>query len=467
MLDHAPGPAQAGLRDRAGEYRALAGRPLPPLRRVADFVALPTGNRTLSVDAKFAIASGGAGAAFAVGLALAAVWGGPIAALVSWPSTLILFAVVVAAPAARASYRCLALLLDDPPPVQRVQPTTPVTVVLVAATDPAVTAASLATIADQDYLGPRRVVIVDPTPDDTRTHAVHRTAVALQLPLEILAGGSSGDPRNVGLAVLATPLVLPVQPGVRLHPSALRLLVARLESSAADTVAAASHTLIRNRGLATSAEVAASTITLELDTQTRIEALFGGPLTMPGACTLFRSDPLRAVNGWPSGAGNDTVVTGRLLERGWHTTYERLAVVFTDDDVRVGSWPRRRVRAARALHASRRDLGRARLADRRSRVLGRVDRAAPLFDVAFLLGWVQAIALLATGRAGLVVSYAVLAAPVTLAGWALGRRTQHETLDEAGLTTSEPARAWLGPLASLAAVQVPAGLWARAARPSR
>jgi biofilm PGA synthesis N-glycosyltransferase PgaC len=245
----------------------------------------------------------------------------------------------------------------------------------------------------------------------------------------------------------------------------LRLLVARLESGDSDTVAVASHDLIRNRGLATSAELAAGEASLDVDTVARIEALFRGPLALPGACTLFRADALRAINGWPSGVGSDVVVTWRLLERGWHVMHELLAVAFTDDDVTIGFPIRRRARAARALKvAARESGGTSRLPDRRSRLLARLDRAAPWLDAAFLIGWLQAVALIGTGRPGLAVGYLVLVVPITLAGRTLGRRAQREALDEAGLAVTTPARSWLAPLASLTAVHGPAALWGRASQ---
>lgn len=471
MFGHADTPDLPVSFDRAGEYRALAARPLPALRPVADFVALPTGSRTLSLDTKFALAVTGAVVAFMAGVALAFVLGGPLAALVSWPYTLALFVAVVAGPAALAAFRCVALLLDDSPPVQRVQPISPVTVVLVAAADPDMTAASLTAIAGQDYRGPRRVVLVDPAPNRERSLAVHQAAVSLQLPLEVVTGGPTyGDPRNVGLAVCTTPLVLAVQAGARLHPSALRLLVARLESGDAETVAVGGHDLIRNRGVATSAELAAGEASVDLDTVARIETLLGGPLALSGSCTLFRADALRAVNGWPEGGGSDVVVTWRFLERGWHVAYETVAIVFTDDDITIGSPVLRRARRARAVRSSARESGGTRrLVARPSRILARLDRVAPWLDAAFLIGCLQAIGFLGTGRPGLAFGYAALVAPVTLGERILACRAQREVFEEAGLGITVPARPWLGPLVSLAAVQGPAALWAYAgqAKPGR
>src|ERR1019366_80243 len=128
-------------------------------------------------------------------------------------------------------------------------------------------------------------------------------------------------------------------------------------------------------------ELPAAAASLDRDTVARIEALFLGPLALPGGCTLFRTDALRAVNGWPSGGGRGAVVAGRVRERGWQVAYEMLAIVFTVDEVTIGSPIRRRARAARALKASARESGGThRLVARRSRVLARLDRATPWLD---------------------------------------------------------------------------------------
>jgi biofilm PGA synthesis N-glycosyltransferase PgaC len=272
-----------------------------------------------------------------------------------------------------------------------------------------------------------------------------------------------GDPRNVALAAATTPLVVSVAAGACLHPSAVRLLVARLESCGADTVAVAGHALTRNRRDGTPGELLAVDFASELDAAQRTEGLFGGPLVADGSCTVFRTEALRAVNGWPPVEASDVVVTCRFLERGWRAVHEPLAIAFTTELVTLGSSGRRRALAARGLRAAGRESGSGayRLAERASRVQARVDRVAPVLDVAFTIAWLQALLLVFAGQLALVAAYLVLVAPLTLAGVALERRYHREVLDEAGLVLA-PTRAVRGsPLLSLLAVQAPAAVWER------
>ena len=46
---------------------------------------------------------------------------------------------------------------------------------------------------------------------------------------------------------------------------------------------------------------------------------------------MFRTDAVRAVNGWPPVVGEDVVLTWRFLERGWRVFHEPLAVAFTTE----------------------------------------------------------------------------------------------------------------------------------------
>jgi len=449
--------APVGPADAPAELRLRAAAPLPPLRPVADFVGLPTGVGALGVASRQALVQGAAAGwavvAVAVGAFLARGGAGPL----TWPATLVLLALVVGIPGGLAALRVLALVLGDLPAVARVRPTTPVTVVLPAA-DPAPTAVTLVGLAAQDHDGPVRVITVaGPDPGSARAAAL--AARDLHLALEVLPPGPGTDPWNTALRHVATPLVLRVTPGAYLHPSALRLLVARLESCPPATVGVAAHLLVRNRRRTPTAEAVARAWTFELDAHQRVESLLAGPLVADGTVTLFRTDALGTLNGWPAGASSDVVVAWRGLDRAWTIVSEPQALAFTAAPVTTLTPGRRRAVAARALRgAARESRGAARLAPRASRVLAHLDRARPALDVACLLAWVPALALVGLGHPGLVGAYLLLVAPVCLAGLALERRRHREVLDEAGLTLARPPRRGRAVLAGLDPLQALLGV---------
>ena len=454
-------PGRAAPVEPPGVFRPSAARPLPPLRPVPDFVGLPDGGRSLPRETKLAIAGGGAIGWFVVCTVIAVIMSAGLARLVSWPYAFALAILTVSLPAGLAAFRALVPLLDETTPVLRVRPRTPVTVVMTT-DDPVRAVSTLGFLAAQDYDGPRRVVLVDGGRGDAVAREAARAARELRLDLEVVAQPRGMlDPRNAALERVTTPLALAVEPGACLHPSALRLLVARLESAPPDTAAVSAHALVRNRDPGREAEGLAAGWLLELDAIRRTEAVFAGPLAVEGACTLFRTDALRVVNGW-AGHRGDVLVTWRFLERGGRVINEPLAIVCTTTIVTMSTLARWRAEAARAVRAAASDAGGVRrLPQRCSRVMVRLDRAVPALDLAFTLAWVQALALLALGQLALVAAHLVLVVPVSLAGAALERRRHREVLDEAGLVLVAPHEIRAAALLGLLAVQGPVAVWQR------
>jgi biofilm PGA synthesis N-glycosyltransferase PgaC len=345
--------------------------------------------------------------------------------------------------------------------VARVHPTTPVTVVVTTA-DPVPAVSTLEVLAAQDYGGPYRVVLVDCGRGGAVAAAAAHAARDLGVELEVIPEPHGMlDPRNAALERIATPLTFSVEAGVGLHPSALRLLVARLQSAPPETAAVAAQTLIRNRDPGREAEGLAAGWLLELDAIRRTEALFAGPLAVNGSCTLFRTDALCVVNGWPGGQGGDVLLAWRFLERGGHVLHEPLAIAYTTTLVTTGTPARWRAAAARAVHAAADDAGGIRrLPHRSTRLLVRLDGAAPALDLAFTVAWVQALALGALGHLALVAAHLVLVVPVALGAAALERRRHREVLDEAGLVLVAPHEGRVAAL-GLQAVQGPLAVWER------
>src|SRR5581483_4682848 len=199
----------------SGQFRPSASHPIPPLRSVADFVALPSTRRYVTVKGKFLIALGGA-----------ALW--------------LLLAVIVS--------------------LEIVHPTTPVTVVVRSDRQPKDVVVCLAYLAAQDYDGPLSVLLVDHASTDDTVAEACRAARQLELDLKVVVERRDGRAHayNTGLACVDTPVFVTLDAGTFLHPSAVRLLVARLMSSPSDTAAVAGHAFVRNARQGTFAEYEAT-----------------------------------------------------------------------------------------------------------------------------------------------------------------------------------------------------------------
>jgi poly-beta-1,6-N-acetyl-D-glucosamine synthase len=443
-----------------GELRASAAFPLPPLRSIPDFVAMPNGDRRLADESTFWVAQGAALGWVVVCVVVTLLIGGGVASLLSWPYAVVLFGLFVWLPAYLSAFRYAALFLEDAPALTVVRPVTPVTVVVSGSTAPASTLATLVHLAAQDHAGPVRVMLVGGGLADGDVHAVRRAASELGLDLDILRAGWLGSTEacNLALPHVATTLMLALQAGACLHPSAVRLLVARLESSPPETAAVSGHAFVRNRRGGARAEVVAADYAMELGATQRIESRYRGARVSDPACTLFQVVALRAVNGLPVGEAGEVTAAWRFLARGWRVEHEPRAIAFTTEPVTLGTAGRSRARAERGVISGARETGvnRPRLAS--SRFVTAVARSGLARDVVFVVAGLHAAVLLAWGHGALVVSYLVLVVPLALAAAALARRNRREVLDEAGLVIPRRVIDPISPVLGVQAVQAPAAI---------
>jgi hypothetical protein len=456
----APTAPAASDPDGLGELRACAAVPLPRLRPIPDFVGMPNGDQPLADESTFWAAQVAALGWLLVCVVVTLLIGGGVASLLSWPYAVVLFGLFIWLPAYLSAFRYATLFLEDPPALTVVRPTTPMTVVVSGSTAPASTLATLAHLAAQDYAGPVRVILVGGALADGDVHAVQRAASELGLDLDILRAGWLGSTEvcNLALPHVATTLVLALQAGAGLHPSAVRLLVAHLESSPPETAAVSGHAFVRNRRCGARAEVLAADYAMEVDATQRIESLYRGARVSEPACMLFQVAALRAVNGLPGGEAGEVTAAWRFLARGWRVDHEPRAIVFTTEPITLGTAGRSRARSERGIINGARETGVDRQRPPSSRFVTAVARSGFTRDVAFVVAGLHAGALVAWGHGALVVAYLVLVIPVALAAAALARRDRREVLDEAGLVMPRRVVDPISPVLGLQAVQAPAAI---------
>lgn len=442
-----------------GVFRSSAAFPLPRLHPVADFVALPTTKRYVSVQTKFAIAIGAAAlwlVAAVVGAGLAVPAMGDT---VPWPVAALLFVLLVAVPGMLTTFSLVGLLLDRPPTPTVARPALPVTVAVTARNQPRSVVETLEALRAQDYDGALTVLLVDNGSTDATLDEAARAAARLGIALRTVVERRSGEAqaRNAAAACTDTPLLVVVRAGAQLHPSAVRLLVARLLRSPADTAGVSARALVRNGRGGDLAETVAYDYSVNVHADQRMQGLFQGPLVADGVCALFRTDAVRAVGGWTRDDHDSVMITWRFLERGWRVFHESLAVAFTVERVTLGSWAARRVRAANAIVEGARVKGLRSLHFPSNRFVAMTDATGPLVDGCFTGAALLALALAVMGTPALLTAYVVLVLPVSIAAVAVSRRVSRLALDDVGLRPAGGPRAWLGAALSLHPVQAPLG----------
>ena len=442
-----------------GVFRSSAAFPLPRLHPVADFVALPAPKRYVTVQAKFGFALGAAALWLLAAIAGAWLVVPAMDATVPWPVAGVLFVLFVAVPGMLTAFSLMGLVLDRPPTPTVARPALPVTVAITARNQPRSVVETLEALRAQDYDGALTVLLVDNGSTDATLDEASRAAARLGIALRIVVERKAGEAqaRNAAAACTDTPLLVVIRAGAQLHPSAVRLLVARLLRSPADTAGVSARALVRNARGGDLAETVAYDYSVNVHAGQRMQGLFQGPLVADGVCALFRTDAVRAVGGWTRDDHDSVMITWRFLERGWRVFHEPLALTFTVESVTLGSWAARRVRAANAIVEGARVKGLRSLHFPSNRFVAMTDATGPLVDGCFTGAALLALALAVMGSGALVAAYLVLVVPVSVATVIVGRRVSRHALDDVGLRLPGGPRAWLGAGLSLHPVQAPLG----------
>jgi biofilm PGA synthesis N-glycosyltransferase PgaC len=81
----------------------------------------------------------------------------------------------------------------------------------------------------------------------------------------------------------------------------------------------------------------------------RLQSLFQGTLVAQGAFSLYRTDILRTLGGWPECVGEDIVLTWAILRDGHRVGYCEDAITFTNAPATFQQFARQRQRWSRGL----------------------------------------------------------------------------------------------------------------------
>jgi biofilm PGA synthesis N-glycosyltransferase PgaC len=145
----------------------------------------------------------------------------------------------------------------------------------------------------------------------------------------------------------------------------------------------------------------------------RIQGLFQGTLVAQGAFSLYRTDDVRAVEGWPDAIGEDIVLTWQLMRRG-RIYYEPLAVAFTSAPEPLRGLVRQRSRWARGMLEGLRTVPPWRQRRAMARAMTSIDLVIPFLDVAYVFVWLPGLVLACFGYFWFVGPMTVAVLPMTM-----------------------------------------------------
>jgi biofilm PGA synthesis N-glycosyltransferase PgaC len=381
----------------------------------------------ISVAAKFAIATAFSVAWTTGGVWLSLPWLRDLRADFGLAVALAIVCMVAYVPAGLMSFMAASLILDRQPKFRTANPTTGVSIIIAARNEEKAIADTIRYAACTDYDGPVTIVLADNGSTDATVAIALATAEQLEIDLKVVHEAEPGKANalNHALATIDTPYVVTVDADTLLHTQALRRLVMRMESAPPDTVAVAGAVLVRNSRVNLLTRVQEWDYYLGIAAVKRMQGLYQSTLVAQGAFSLYRTEAVMNIGGWPDAIGEDIVVTWRLMADGARVLTEPTAIAFTDVPVDVRHFMRQRIRWARGMIEALRSVPPWRQRRPLSKVIAGIDLLIPLLDIGYGLIWLPGLLLALLGYPIIVGVWTLTVLPVTILVYAGLRRYQH------------------------------------------
>jgi biofilm PGA synthesis N-glycosyltransferase PgaC len=248
------------------------------------------------------------------------------------------------------AFLVVSLLLDRRPGIQASPGNMPGITILVAAyNEEASIASTIESLARQHYPGPMEVIVINDGSTDGTAMVLATLHYRWLQVLNLATNGGKAHALNVGLERARFHLTITVDGDSYLYRNALRNLVGRYLSDPPGTRAVAGAVLVRN------SRVNLVTAAQEWDyfhgiaAIKRLQSLYQGTLVAQGAFSVYQTDTLRELGGWPHTVGEDIVLTWNLLEHGHRVGFAENACVFTNAPTTWTQFVRQRQRWSRGL----------------------------------------------------------------------------------------------------------------------
>lgn len=217
-------------------------------------------------------------------------------------------------------------------------------------------AATIGSLAGQDYAGAMQVLILDDGSIDgsvaAAEHAIDKVDLRSGWSIRVVRGshniGKAGV-LNRGLAMCEHALVITIDGDSWVYDDAVQRIVERYVADPPDTRAVAGAVLVRNSRENWLTRVQEWDYFHGIAAVKRMQSMYHGTLVAQGAFSLYDRQTLLDVGGWPECVGEDIVISWAILERGHRIGYCEDAIVFTSVPDRLLQFARQRKRWSRGL----------------------------------------------------------------------------------------------------------------------
>lgn len=230
----------------------------------------------------------------------------------------------------------------------------PITILVAAYNEEAGIYDTIKSISLQEYPNEVYVKVIDNnSKDNTKNEILKAKEDFKNINVEYVFEGKQGKfaALNNGLSTTTTRFVITVDGDCWLYKNALVNIVnAMVQENKNKIVAAMAGTvLVKNSRVNILTKMQEWEYFLSIAGIKRMQGLFQSTLVAQGAFSIYDTEKMKAINGWPDSIGEDIVVTWNLLGQGYKSYYVDDAVAFTNAPTKLKIFLRQRKRWARGM----------------------------------------------------------------------------------------------------------------------
>ncbi|CAM3246634.1 glycosyltransferase [Sporolactobacillus spathodeae] len=348
-------------------------------------------------------------------------WLRDFSSISSFPVALIVICGIAYIPGYMNAFLVISLLLDRQPKISNRFPKDPVTLLIAAFNEEDSIFNTLKYVANQDYLKKMHVIVINNNSSDNTDSEIKRASKEFGLTIKILHEAKPGKfhALNKGLTYVTTPYVITLDADTLLHPSAVRFLVSKIKNSPNNVCAVAGSMLVRNSRETLWTRIQEWDYFLGIASIKRLQGLYQGTLVAQGAFSLYKTECVRAVHGWPNAIGEDIVLTWRLLQKNWKVYFEPLAIAFTDTPTSLKQFAKQRSRWARGMIEGLTEIKPWHQPQLFTKYLTGINFIMPYLDLVYTLCWIPGLILAFFGIYWVVGLMTLLVLPLTFISYGL------------------------------------------------
>ena len=313
------------------------------------------------------------------------------------------------------AFLVIGLLLDRRPSRASITRYPGVTVLVAAYNEEESILATLASLDKQDYPAPLEVLVINDGSTDRTLERLQGVSYPWLKVIDLPHNGGKANALNQGLKQASHPLTITLDGDSYLYQGALRQLVSRFLSDPPHTAAVAGTVLLRNSRLNLVTRIQEWDYFHGIAAIKRLQSLFQGTLVAQGAFSLYRTDVLHEIGGWPECVGEDIVLTWAILARGDRVGYCEDAITFTNAPTTFRQFIRQRQRWSRGLIEAFKAHWRLLFAPRMSPLFVWWTLLFPYMDVVYTLFFIPGLVLALFGVYWLAGPMTLLVLPMAFA----------------------------------------------------